>query len=62
MAELSAADRRAILGPDYKPPEVTEESLAGQKADRRASIRNTAIALAVVAIIILLAIVYGGGR
>jgi hypothetical protein len=58
MAELSAADKRVLLGANYKEPEVTAASLAEQKAARLASLRNTAIGIAVVAIVILIAIFY----
>mgnify|MGYP006207106829 CR=1 FL=1 len=34
MAELSDADKRGILGADYKAPEVTEDSLAADAAAR----------------------------
>ena len=47
MAELSAADRKSILGPDYREPEVTEESVAAGKAAKWASTRNAIIGLVV---------------
>ena len=59
MAELNEADKRAIFGADYKTPEVTEASRAEGKAARRISMRNTAIGIGVVAIIILLVIYLG---
>jgi hypothetical protein len=59
MAELSAADRRVLLGADYKEPEVTEASRAAEKAARRASMRNTVIGIGVFAAIILLAVLFG---
>jgi hypothetical protein len=62
MAELSAADKRAILGPNYKEPEVTAASRAEQKAATFASRRNVAIGVLVLAVIILIAVFYGSSN
>ncbi len=53
MADLSDEDKRAIFGADYKAPVVTE---AEKKAAKRDSIRNTAIGIAVLAVIVLIVI------
>ena len=45
MAQLSAADRKSILGPGYLEPEVTEASSATAKAAKWASTRSTMIGL-----------------
>ena len=55
MAELSQADRRAIMGENYTEPTVTQESLDGQRAAKRTSLRNAAIGIAIVVAIILVA-------
>lgn len=55
MAELSEADRRAILGPNYVAPVETQASLDEQRAAKWTAYRNTAIGIAVVAAIILVA-------
>jgi hypothetical protein len=59
MAELSAADKRVLLGANYKEPEVTAESLARENAAKRASLRKVGIGIAVFAGIITLAILFG---
>jgi hypothetical protein len=59
MAELSAADKRVLLGANYKEPEVTAESLAQGNAAKRASLRKVGIGIAVFAGIITLAILFG---
>ena len=58
MAELSQADRRAILGENYTEPVVTQASLDGQRAAKWTGYRNTAIGIAVVVAIILIASYY----
>jgi hypothetical protein len=59
MAELSAADKKVLLGANYKEPVVTAESLAQENAVRRASMRKIGIGIAVFAGIIILAILFG---
>ena len=61
MAELSDADKRVMLGAGYKDREV-KEAPAEQKATKRASMRNTAIGIAILAAVLLLLVWYGGGR
>ena len=61
MAELSDADKRVLLGADYKDREVKETS-AEQRAAKRASMRNIAIGITVLAAILLLAILFGGTK
>ena len=58
MAKLSDADMRAIFGANYTPPVLSEATLAEQKATSRASMRNTAIGIAVLGVIVLLAIFF----
>jgi hypothetical protein len=58
MAKLSDSDMRAIFGQDYTPPVVSEATLAEQKATSRASMRNTAIGIAVLVVVILIAIFF----
>jgi hypothetical protein len=60
MAELSDADKRVLLGADYKDREVKETP--AERRVKRASMRNAAIGIAVLAAVILLAVLYGGGR
>jgi hypothetical protein len=62
MAELSDADKRGILGPDYRAPEVTPDSLAADAAARRATWRNTAIVVAVLAALVAAAVLFGPTR
>jgi hypothetical protein len=52
MAELSAADRKSILGADYREAEVTEASLAAGKAAKWVSARNTVIGLVLAALLV----------
>jgi hypothetical protein len=61
MAELSDHDKRVLLGEDYKDREV-KETPAAQKAAKRASMRNAAIGIAVLAAVVLFFVFYGGGR
>ena len=53
MAQLSDADRQAILGPNYKEPTETQATLDEQKTAKWTTYRNTAIGIAVVALFIL---------
>ena len=59
MAELSLADRKAILGANYQEPEVTAATLAESNSAKRDSRRNIAIGIAVLAAVILIAVFYG---
>ena len=58
MAQLSDADKRAILGATYKEVVVTQANLDDQRAAKRVALRNTAIGIAVVIAIILVASFY----
>jgi hypothetical protein len=62
MAELSENDKRTLLGPNYKERELTEQDRTDQKAATFASRRNLAIGVAVLAVIILIAVVFGPAR
>lgn len=55
MAELSQADKRAILGETYTEPVATQAGLDGQRAAKWTGYRNTAIGIAVVVAIIVVA-------
>jgi hypothetical protein len=55
MAKLSDADTSAILGANYKAPVETQESLDEQRTTKWTTYRNTAIGIAVVIVIMLLA-------
>jgi hypothetical protein len=55
MAELSASDKRILLGPDYKEPEVSAAAVAENRRKRR----NLAIGMIVFAAVVGLAILYG---
>lgn len=56
MAELSASDKRILLGPDYKEPEVSASTMADENRRKR---RNLAIGMIVFAAVVGLAILYG---
>ena len=45
MAELSDKDKRAILGPDYKEPEVTEAMRARQRDAKKQSMLYSAMTI-----------------
>lgn len=62
MADLSASDKRAILGPNYKEPELTEQDRADLKAAKFQSRRNLVIGTAVLAVIVLLAVFFGSSN
>jgi hypothetical protein len=62
MAELREADKRAILGENYRAPVATEETRAAEAAARRTSIRNVAVGIAVLALMVALAVFLGKGR
>lgn len=53
MAQLSDADRQAILGPNYKAPIETQATLDDRKSAKWTTYRNTAIGIAVLAVFIL---------
>jgi hypothetical protein len=56
MAELSASDKRVLLGPDYKEPEVSAATVADQS---RRKWRNLAIGLITLAAVVVLAVLFG---
>jgi hypothetical protein len=62
MAELSEKDKRTLLGENYKERELTEQDRRDQKAATFTSRRNLAIGVAVLAVIILIAVVFGPAR
>ena len=56
MAELSASDKRILLGPDYKEPEVSAATVADENRRKR---RNVAIGIFVFAAVVGLAVLFG---
>ena len=59
MADLSDKDKRSIFGPDYKEPEVTEAMRAQQRDAKKKSMLYSAMTIAGLAAVLLVAIYFG---